>query len=130
MPKVLSGIDGIKAAYQQALNEAKLDVICLSTEYQRVLGSYFEDMVEPKLHGGQLTLREILPRNSTSVVEKDEMRRFLSATQPSESDLLIGEKLVVIISFNPHSPSAVVLEDEELINGFQTYFDNLWNLAQ
>jgi len=136
--QVLPGAAGIKSAYELALGQKKIDVICLSDQYGQVIGEYFDNVVAPKLYGREIILRELLP--ATPENEKSELagsasnqRRFLqvgnAATRAGQSDLLIGDDLVVVISFNQEAPAAIVMNDVELVKSFRVYFEKLWETA-
>jgi len=132
--QLLPGVEGIKNAYALALQEKKLDVVCLSSEYEAIMGNFFDTDVAPKLYGKDIVLREIvasIPENKTLGDKSSTIneRRFLRVSKPGQSDLMVGENMVVVISFNTIAPSALVMTDPELVGSFQTYFEVIWKSA-
>lgn len=136
--QILPGAAGIKAVYELALGQKQLDVICLSDQYGQVIGDYFDNVVAPKLYGSDIVLRELLPatpenEQSELVESETNQRRFLqlgdAATSAGQSDLLIGDNMVVVISFNQETPAAIVMNDVELVKSFRVYFEKLWEKA-
>ena len=133
--QVLSGSEGIKTAYTQALGEPRLSIVCLSTNYQQVIGDFFDQEFSPKIYGQKQT-REILldsPTNRAFAKTKDvklNQVRFVELTGQSESDLIIGENLAVLISFSADQPHAFVISDKNLIGNLQLQFDMAWQKAK
>ncbi len=60
MVQVLPGARGIRQAYDVVLKARKADIICLSQNYEAVIGDYFEKQFAPQLYG-KVTTREGLP---------------------------------------------------------------------
>src|SRR3989344_9358354 len=90
--RILPGAAGIKAAYEESLKADKLDIVCLSENYIRVIGDYFDKVYAPKLYG-KLATREILPDtagNRADAKKKAALNtvRFFKNEQ-SESDYLL-----------------------------------------
>ena len=133
--QVLSGSDGIKTAYTKMLAEDNLNIVCLSKNYQQVIGDFFDDEFSPKLYGQKQT-REILPDSPTNRAfaktkdAKINQVRFVELTGQSESDLIIGENLVALISFSPEKPHAIVINDKTLVGNLQLQFDLAWQTAK
>lgn len=133
--QILSGSEGIKTAYTQALGEPQLNIVCLSTNYQQIIGDFFDQEFSPKIYGQKLT-REILPDSPTNRAfaktkdAKINQVRFVELAGQSESDLIIGENLAVLISFSTSQPHAIVINDKNLINNLQLQFDMAWQKAK
>lgn len=127
--QVLTNIDGIKKAYMLALKEEALDIICLADNYEKVLGSWFDEVYSPKLYA--LKTQEILPdteENRTYAKAKDQARnavKFLDGTK-SQSDVIVGSNVAVLVSYDEHEPLAVVITDKMLISGLASQFEQLW----
>ncbi len=124
---LLPGVAGIKAGYEAMLGETALDIVCLAKHYSLVMGDYFDREYAPKLY--QLATREILPdtkenRQYAQAKSGKNQVHFLSGQ--SESDLVVGEKQVLLASFNPKSPSAILVTDPELVAHFRLVFARLW----
>ena len=133
--QLLVGVEGIKVGYGLALQQQKLDVICLSDQYEKVVGTFLDTVVAPRLYGTSITLRELLPSipGNISSEKKDtatNKRRFLDSTTAVQTDCLVGEDLVVLVSFTVAVPTAIVISDAELVKSFQVYFDELWQKAK
>lgn len=129
------GKEEIKKAYEMSLHSEKLDVMCLSSNYEQVIGSYFDKEYSPRLFSGKTKTREILPdnqENRQSAGAKDKTKnqvRFIEDFCPSESDLLIFDNIAILVSYNPESPLALVISESELVAQLKTQFDNLWTQA-
>jgi len=128
--QILPGAEGIKQAYRESLSQKSLDIICLSNNYDQVIGDFFEKEFSPKVYG-KISTREILPDtlgNRKSLAEKDRKINDVRFIAPvaSESDMLICEDTVTLISFSAHAPVAVVITDKELVRSFQSQFNVLW----
>lgn len=132
--KVLPGSEGIRQAYEQVLRAKKADIVCLSTEYERVIGDYFEKQYAPKLYG-KVKTREILPdtaENREYARNKEvAINRVRFTTMPgSETDFIVTETMAVMISFNPESAMALVIEEPEMVKFLGQVFGKLWDRAQ
>lgn len=129
--QILMGANGIKRVYAESLTEKSLDIICLANNYEQIIGEYFEKEYAPVLYGGSVNTREILPdsnENRKDARKKDgriNQVRFLKASA-SESDLLISENKVVLVSYDQNDPYAVVITDKELVTSFRAQFETLW----
>lgn len=121
--QILFGAEGIKRVYEDSLREGSLDIVCLASDYQSVLGDSFDRDYAPRLRA-QVKTREILadiPGNKAG-----DKVRLLPLGKSSESDMLISKNKVVLISYGKLSPLVVVITDSELVNGFQNQFNALW----
>lgn len=131
--EILFGKEGIKQAYKRSLVSDKLDIVCLSESYSLVIGKYFDKEYSPKLFNSQIKTREILPdkkENRHDAVKKDGRKnqvKFIQIGQKSESDFILSDSQLVLISYNPDNPYALVVNDKELVANFQNQFENLWN---
>lgn len=120
----------IKQAYAACLTQPSLDIMCLSTNYQAIIGDYFDEVVAPQLYH-QLSTREILPdtpANRAYAQEKDATRnqiRFIRADRQSQSDLLVGPNLAALISFG-QTPGATLIKDQERISSLAILFETAW----
>ncbi len=132
--RVLSGKAGILEAYEQVLQAKKIDIVCLSQAYEAILGDYFERVFAPKLYG-KVTTRELLldtADNRAYAKGKDariNQVRFTSM-RATNTDFMVTESLVVIISFAPESAQAVIIQEPELVSFFGAVFENLYAQAQ
>ncbi len=128
--QILSGAEGIKQAYKEALIEKALDIVCPSENYDSILGGFFEKEYAPQLYS-QVQTREILPDNQENrnyAKSKDEKKntvRFMKG-ESSESDMILSETKAILISYNPAHPFALVVRDQELVRSFKNQFEVLW----
>jgi len=125
--QILPGGEGIKQAYRMSLKSNSLDIVCLAEEYAQVIGDFFEVEFAPK-HYKKAT-REILPDspdNREYAKKKDAQNQVRFINGQSESDLLISDDKVTLISFNQESPYAVVISDKTLVQGFKNQYEALW----
>lgn len=121
--QILFGAEGIKRVYEDSLQEASLDIVCLASDYQSVLGDYFAKDYAPRLYK-KVKTREILadiPENKAG-----DNVRLMPVNGSCESDMLISKNKVVLISYGKQSPLAVVITDSELVNSYQNQFNTLW----
>ena len=127
--QILKGAEGIKKAYIGILAGEALDIVCLASNYEKVLGSWFDEVYSPKLY--RLRTREILPdtpANRAFAKAKDQSRnqvRFLSG-MGSQSDVVVGENAVVLVSYDEKEPFAVLISGQELISGLKVQFEVMW----
>lgn len=130
--QVFFGSDAIKSIYRQTLTAKNLDIVCLSENYAKVIGSFFDREYAPKLFNSRTVTREILPDTNTNredAKKKDGVKnavRFLKTDKPSESDFMIYEETVILISYNPESPFAVVISDKDIVSNLKNQFEALW----
>lgn len=125
--QVLPGAEGIKQAYRMSLEATSLDIMCLAEEYEQVVGDFFEAEFAPELY--KKATREILPDspdNKEYAQKKDEKNEVRFINGQSESDLLISDEKVILISFNQKSPYAVMISDETLVQSFKNQYEALW----
>ncbi len=130
---VLPGADSIKSAYQRVLKSKAADFVCLSTGYEAVIGEWYDQEFEPKLFSGAIKTREVVADttgNRSYGAKKDGVKnqaRYL--TSAAESDLVLSDDFLAIISFNPASPYAVVIEDPAIVTSARVWFDAIWASA-
>jgi hypothetical protein len=131
---VLAGAKGIKQAYELVLHAKQADIVCLSWNYEAVIGDFFDRIVAPKLYG-QITTREILPDKAENRDEAKTKNASLNQVRftrmpLTETDFIVTESRVVLISFRPESAKAVVIEETELVRYFTHLFAELWQRAE
>ena len=131
--QIFFGAGGIKQIYEMSLQAENVDVVCLSNEYSRIIGDYFDKNYGPKLFSNQkIKTREILPdtkENRESAKEKDKLKnqvKFIKLTQKSESDYILFDDKVALISYNQKSPFACLVTDQDLVTNLKMQFENLW----
>ena len=126
---VLFGSQNIKKVYEDNLRMESLDIVCLATQYEDVIGNYFEKSYAPKLYG-RIHTREIVldtDANRKDAMTKDKSKntvKFLKGK--SETDMILSKDKAVLISFSHDSPLAIVITDSELVKGLKTQFNALW----
>lgn len=130
--QILWGREGIKKAYEMSLKAKTLDIVCLSSDYQKVIGVYFDKDYSPKLFASATKTREILPdteENREDAKKKDGRKnqvKFLDLKDKSESDYMLFDNKVVLVSYNSQIPFALVIEDKDIATNLKAQFDNLW----
>jgi len=130
---IKTGAQAVKAIYEQTLQSTAVDFICLSTNYEAVVGDWFDTDYSPKLYDGKCVTREILPES--------ESNRAYAATKPatsavkylvgdvSQTDVVITPTWAALISFNPDRPEVIVFDDPEVAHSFQIMFNLCWKQA-
>lgn len=132
--QVLFGASDIKAIYEKALNEKRVDFICLASNYNAVLGNWFENYYAEKLYETVKT-REILPdtAENRTYAEKKNLKvnqvRF-TKRERSETDVICGADWVAFVSYSPNNPLAVIIEEEELVKAIKAQFNEEWDIAK
>lgn len=130
---VLPGSKSIQSIYSRILNSKQADFICLSTGYEAVIGDWYDQVFEPKLFAGTAKTREVVADNAGNRAygaKNDGVKnqaRYLSSA--AESDLILADDFMAIVSFNPESPYAVVIEDQVIITSTRVWFDAIWAAA-
>ncbi len=130
---VLPGTSSIQSVYERILAGTKADFVCLSTGYEAVIGNWYDKDFEPKLLDSQVKTREVVADTTGNRVygkKKDGVKnqaRYLSDS--AESDLMIGDDFMAIISFNPANPYAVVIEDPSIVSSGKVWFEAIWASA-
>ncbi|MBI3888158.1 hypothetical protein HY310_03785 [Candidatus Microgenomates bacterium] len=129
--QILFGASGIKQAYKDLLTSKNLDIVCLSSNYSAVIGTFFDQEYAPKLFGSEITTREILPDtsgNRNDAKTKDQVKnqvKFLTDAK-SESDIILSEDKAVLVSYDLEAPFALVVSDKELVKSLKAQFEALW----
>lgn len=130
---VMPGANSIQSVYERVLQSQRADFICLSTGYEAVIGEWYDKVCEPKLFSSQVKTREVVADtagNRAYGKKKDGVKnqvRYLSDS--AESDLVLGDDFMAIISFNPSNPYAVVIEDPAIVSSAKVWFNAIWASA-
>lgn len=130
---LMPGAPSIQSVYERLLTGKKADFICLSTGYTAVIGDWYDNVFEAKLFGSQVTTREVVADtegNRAYGQKKDGVKnqaRYL--VDSAESDLILGDDFMAIVSFNPSNPHAVVIEDPAIVSSAKVWFDAIWASA-
>jgi len=133
--QIYLGRDGIISAYEKSLEAKSLDIICLSQNYANVLGDWFDKNYAPRLFESKITTREILSDNvdNRSYASKKNKQKnqvaFLFDDVINETDFIVSDDFVILISFNSTNPFAIVIEDQETVVGMKSKFEIIWNSA-
>lgn len=128
--QIMPGAEGIINVYERTLSEKVVDFVCTAEGYEGVLNGWYGAEYAPRLAKSDVRTREILPGTEANRAEartkadKNQVR-FL-AGERSESDLIVAGDWAALVSFNPQSPVAIVIEDIELVAGLRRLFDQLW----
>lgn len=129
---VMPGAVSIQAVYERVLKGKSADFVCLSTGYEAVIGEWY-DKFESKLFASSVKTREVVAdtaANRAYGAKKDGVKnqaRYLSDS--AESDLVLGDDFMAIISFNPENPYAVVIEDPAIVSSAKVWFEAIWTSA-
>ncbi len=130
---VMPGSVAIQSVYERVLKGKTADFICLSTGYETVIGEWYDNVFEGKLFASQVKTREVVADttgNRAYGKKKDEVNnqaRYL--LDSAESDLILGDDFMAIISFNPSNPYAVVIEDPAIVSSTKVWFEAIWASA-
>lgn len=130
---IMPGASSLKVVYERLLNNTKADFICLSTGYETILGDWYDKVFAPQLFSSQVKTREVVAEtkdNRTYGQTKNGAKnqvRFLSDSV--ESDLVLGDDFLAILSFNPSNPYAVMVEDPAIVTSARVWFEAVWASA-
>lgn len=127
--QIMPGAKGIKEAYRLSLQAKSINIVCLTENYESILGDFFDKEYAPQLYDGTRDTREILPNspdNRAYALKKDEMNQTRFITGQAESDLLLFDNTVILISYDQESPYACVIKDKALVEGMKMQFEALW----
>ena len=128
---ILNSTDGVKSAYRLTLEADKLDIVCLTANYEKITGDFFEKEYALKLYG-RVATREILPdtlENRQYAKSKDAAKnqvRFLALQQTVDSDCMLAGDKIILVSYRENNPYALVVEDRDLAANLQLQFNRLW----
>lgn len=133
--KIFLGAEGIKQAYEMTLKAGGVDIVCLSDNYEEVVGNYFGKNYAPKLYNSKIKTREILPDTQenrdyakTKNAQKNQVH-FLQVTKPSESDMMLFGDQAILVSYNKEAPFAFLISDKDIVANMQNQFNSLWGIA-
>lgn len=131
---VLPGAGGIKQAYEEVLKAKQADIVCLSQNYELVIGEYFDKSFAPKLYG-RVKTREILPDNTDNreyAKTKDSNLNQVRFTNMklTETDFIVTADKALLISFQPESAMAIIIEDTEVVKFMGNVFEGMWQRAE
>lgn len=127
--KIMPGAEGIKEAYRLSLKSNSLDIVCLTENYESILGDFFDKEYAPQLYDGIRETREILPDspdNRAYALKKGELNQTRFITGQAESDTLLFDSTAILISYDQVSPYACVIEDKVLVKGLKMQFEAFW----
>ena len=130
--QIFWGAEGIKRTYEMSLKAKSLDIVCLSSDYQKVIGVYFDKDYAPRLFDSATKTREILPdtaenrKDSTKKDGRKNQVKFLNLKNKSESDYMLFADKVILVSYNSQIPFALVIEDKDIAENLKAQFENLW----
>lgn len=126
----MPGVVSIQSVYERLLGGKCANFVCLSTGYQAVIGEWYDQVFEGKLFASEVKTREVVAdteSNRNYGKKKDGIKnqaRYLSDS--AESDLILGDDFMAIISFNPSNPYAVVIGDPAIVTSARTWFEAIW----
>ncbi len=131
---VKNGVGEIRSLYQSLLTSTKVDFVCLATDYESVLGNWYDDEFAPELFKSKVATREIVAETAENRAygsKKDGVKnavRYMSY-QGGQADLILSDTFAALVSFDKTNPYVVMIKDEELIKSFRAQFSLLWDGA-
>lgn len=130
---VMPGAVSIQAVYERLLKGGRADFICLSTGYEAVIGDWYDKKFAPVLSDSQVKTREVVAEtkeNRSYGKAKDGVKNQVRyMVDSAESDLIMGDDFMAIISFNSSNPYAVVIEDPAIVSSARAWFEAIWASA-
>lgn len=129
--QVLPGKQGIKEAYKLTLLSKKIDTICFSNSYAEVIGDYFDNTYQRELRSKKIKVREILNGQGISSLDQDSsLQSLYLGTKATETDLIVCNDKVVLVSFDKENPFAVVICEPAIVAKFNIVFTKLWDTGK
>lgn len=129
---VLPGATSIQGVYERLLKGSKADFVCLSTGYEAVIGDWYDNIFAPAMFKAAIMTREVIADttgNRAYGAKKAPKNQVRYLSEAAESDLVLGEGFMAIISFNPGNPYAVVIKDPAIVASARVWFDAIWASA-
>lgn len=128
--RILPGAEGIKQAYELVLKAKRADIICLSQNYEAVIGDYFDKTFAPALYG-RVRTREILPdtidnRDYAKTKQADLNQVRFTGMKLTETDFIVTDSAVVLISFDARAAAATVIEEAEMVKFMGNLYEEMW----
>lgn len=133
--QILFGSKGIKKAYEVSLKAKALDIKCMSSNYSKVIGDYFDNDYAPKLLKSSIKTREIILNSDENRQYADTLNKnknqvaFLEPKYQSETDIMVFDSTVIFISYNLDNPFALVINDQETAKNIKAQYELLWQKA-
>lgn len=121
---MLSGVEAIKKVYERCLAQTSADFVCLSDNYQKVLGRYYDEEFAPRLKSSGVMTREVVAGEEENVTTGIHQMRYVN--QASEADCIYTSEFVALISFDTAHPSVVLIEDKDLVKTLRLQFEGYW----
>lgn len=130
--QIFKGKRGICQAYEQSLKTKHLDIQCLSKNYHKVIGDYFDKVYAPKLYSGKIKIREIIKKSQENAdyakkAETVDYKIKLSGDE-LETDLMIGDKFVIFVSYDLKNLYAVQFFDSSFVKLIGKLFETRWKI--
>lgn len=124
------GAQAIKKIYEQTLSSPSVDFVCLSTNYDNVLGNWFDTDYSQKLYDCKRLTREILTdtaenRSFAATKPMNSQVRF-TQNQPNQTDVVITDAFAALISYG-QKPGVILIEDKDLIASLHSLFEFSWD---
>ena len=131
--KVFAGTDEIRMMYDDILvtRQHILGMVPWD-EWQRLLGRGFtEDFIEKRVRHF-LSIRLIVPKSAATLALKERdakesrVTRYAPPGAAIKTALFIYGTKVAIVTLNKRMPTAIVLDDQDIRETFELFFEGLW----
>lgn len=132
--EVTFGASGIKDAYKLVLASKSLDVICTSKDFRDVIGDFYDNQLYPEIVKKQL--REVIPSTPDNKEYQAKTQTanhkigLMAPKYPSETDLLITDSEIILVSFQKDQPVAMISRNSEMIKQMRTLFEKVWETCE
>ncbi|HET9641288.1 MAG TPA: hypothetical protein VFP46_00355 [Candidatus Paceibacterota bacterium] len=131
--KVFEGVDEIRLIYEDMLEtKQRISAVIPWDNWIKLMGVRFmEDFIEKRLQRS-LRVRTLLPASSVAenlrANDSDQLRetRFLPESLPIKTTFFLYGNKVVIVSLNKQLPTAVMIDDADLVDSMALFFEDLW----
>lgn len=125
--QIITGKENVLEVYRRACNAKHIDVICLSQNFDTAMGVPFDTEIAPLLYANET--REILPEspdNREYAMKKDQKNQVRFVSGEAESDMLLFDAGVILISFDKDEPFAIEIRDPHIVKSMELQFEALW----
>lgn len=125
------GVEGLKAIYEDILKCQKADFVCLSVDYEQIIGNWYDRDFNPRLSEAPVAIREIVAdteENRQYAKKKTSPVRFI-ADAVIEADWIVTESWAALLVYDKQSPYGVKFVDPIVVKSFTQAFTERWERA-
>ena len=127
----LSGFTGLKSVYDDILRTGK-DYVGFGPghELEKILKHYFVHFIKIR-HRKKMSAKIIYSEDARGMIRKGSFSqlRFIPKEYSSHAALRIYGDKVAILLLSQEEPTAIVIKNNEISDGYSKYFEIMWKTA-